>query len=185
MLKKIEQNKIGVNYFVHIQRLAVESIAMNICKLFETEKDFRLNSIHGILQYIEEEEIPCQNIGPIKNFVLMHGNDTDEDNVIGSVSLVCTKFHERHKEDLKKFREFRSKRVAHAENITVEMNTHLPSHSIAKKFLTFGIGFYSSIQESYIGSFPIQHKSDKKVATSTVNLLKSIGLSDIKKEFIQ
>ncbi len=42
---KIKGKGIGNAFFGHLQQLALRSIAVNICKIFEEEKGYQLNSI--------------------------------------------------------------------------------------------------------------------------------------------
>ena len=58
---KINENKRGIGkiFFGHLQQLALRSIAVNICKIFEEEKGFELNSIPGVFRHISAEVPPA------------------------------------------------------------------------------------------------------------------------------
>ena len=181
--KQIESIGVGKSFFGHVQHLAKESIAINVCKLFEIQRSYPLNSIHGILRFIQDNQISYKSIEPVKNFVQKYGQQIEESNVIQALSLVLNDFVRKHDNDLERFKNFRNKRLAHAENIAVTRNTFLPSPAVIKEFLDFGIDFYSSVHESYMGGGPVQHEHEKRVSTSAIRLLEKIGLQDVKKEF--
>src|SRR3989338_4199628 len=66
--ENIKQKGRGKTFFSHVHRLALESFVVNICKIFELEKDYELDSIHGILNYIKNSNIIPKNTDLINKF---------------------------------------------------------------------------------------------------------------------
>ena len=179
----IKNNGVGKTFFNHVYWLAIQSYAINICKLFEVEKGYELNSIPGILKFLRESQLSCKNVTPIRDFILQRGRKFNEHDVAGVETMIFDDFKLKYKEELNRFKEARDKIFVHAENIQIIISG-LPSYDVMEKLLDFGIDFYSSIQASYVGSFPVQHKSDLKSLNSTVNVLKRIGLGEVKTDFV-
>ena len=182
---QINSNRIGRSFFGYIQGLTIESLAVNICKLFEIEKEngYELNSIHGIIRFLKESQMPCRNFEPVETFILKYGQEMENGDVLEKLDLVLNEFRQRHDRDLRRFKAFRNQRVAHAQNIVVTINTDLPSPAVIKELLDFGISFYSSVQESYVSSGPIKHESETKVLISAKQVLEKIGITNVKTEY--
>ena len=52
---KIKERGVGKSFFGHLQQLALGSITLNICKIFEEEKGYELNSIRGVFRHLYTE----------------------------------------------------------------------------------------------------------------------------------
>ena len=53
--EKINERGIGKSFFGRLQQLALGSITLNICKIFEEEKGYELNSIRGVFGHLITE----------------------------------------------------------------------------------------------------------------------------------
>jgi hypothetical protein len=58
-VKEIKEIGTGQAFFGHIQRLAIEAISLNVCKIFEEENGgYELNSIHGVMSQLHKIKKP-------------------------------------------------------------------------------------------------------------------------------
>jgi len=174
----------GKSFFAYVQRLALESCVANICKLVEIEKEpYELNSIPGVIQHLQKEKIACQNTDFISILVRENGLQYKIGEEIAALESIFKHFYDRNAAELKRFKTFRDKRIAHVENVPEEKKGSLPSYEVMDEFLNFGSKFYSAIQQAYVGSFPVQLEDEKKVLTGLLHLLEIKGIKNIKNDF--
>ena len=174
----------GKSFFAYTQSLAIESCVVNICKLVEKEKgSYQLNSIPGIIRYLKAEEIPYRNTDPISIYIQKNGLGYVKGNEIVALESIFENFYSEHVTELERLKAFRDKRIAHAEDISVENKTALSSYAVMEQFLHFGFDFYSMIQETYIGSGPVILEAEGRVLNGLIHLLKAHGVKDIKTDF--
>ena len=169
----------GKQFFAYSQYLAQRYCAVSICKIFEKPKNYELNSIPGILDFIEREGFPFDS-KEAEKFKTKYGEKGQDS--FAAVKKVSEIFIERHKDNLEQVREFRDKRIAHSETITFE-NKSMPSYDVMEQLLQFGIDFYSMISRGYLRIVPVDFTRDARVLVSVCNLLKKIGIENIKKDF--
>lgn len=172
----------GKTFFAHIHRLALQSFIVNICKIFELEKKFELNSIHGILNYIESNKIASINGESIDKFIEKYGeNQEPNQDYIMILRKTCEHFYQKNIKGLKKYDYARDKNMVHAEFGAERRN--LPSYAEMENFLNFGIDFYSMISNAYMGIFPHEIQIDAQLFSSTLFVLEKFGIEGIKKDF--
>jgi hypothetical protein len=182
--KEITEAGSGKTFFAYIQGLVIESCVVNICKLFEIEKDpYELNSIPGVIEHLQREQIACKDSEPIAVFASENGVGYRVGHEVEVLSVICKKFYDKNKAHLKRFKSFRDKRVAHAEHSVVNRKTPLPSYAVMDFILTFGVDFYSAVQSAYIGTYPVQIKDENKTLVGLLHLLKIRGIKNIKSDF--
>ena len=181
---QINNAGLGKSFFAYVRGLALESCVVNICKLVEKEKKpYELNSISGVIRYLQEGRIRCQNTDSISAFIQKNGLQYKVGKEVEALKLIFERFYGLNTTELKRFKSFRDKIVAHVENVPSERKTSLPSYAVMDGFLNFGIEFYSVVQQAYSGSFPIQLKNEQKVLIGLLHLLKVKGIKDIQKDF--
>jgi hypothetical protein len=175
----------GKLYFQHVMALALDRYTIGICKVYEYEKRYPLNSIPGILKHIEAEQIPAKDNGPISAFVGYYtGKQSAELSDMDEVNAIYGRFVESNQEYLSAFLDFRDKRVAHSE-AGWQPPDGLPSHSAMEALLMFAIDFYSMIHEAFIGGGPVRQKEDKRIYASLYGVLEKLCHSDLKKDFAE
>ena len=174
----------GKSFFAYTHSLAVESCVINICKLVEREKGtYQLNSIPGVIRYLENEEIFCLNVDQIITYIQKSGLEYVEGEENIALKSIFERFYSEHVMELERLKVFRDKRIAHAEDISVESKTALSSYAVMERFLHFGFEFYSMIQATYVGTGPIILESENKVLNGLIHLLKVHGIKDVKIDF--
>jgi hypothetical protein len=162
--------------------LAQRYCAISICKIFEPKKNkYELNSIPGILDFIEKETIPFDSQEKaLAEFIIKYGKE--EPNSFAAVKKVFKEFVEHHKDDIERIKEFRDKRIAHSEMIELK-DKSIPSYDVMEKFLQFGIDFYSMISKGYLNGGPVDFTRDARVLVSVCNFLKKIGIENVQRDF--
>lgn len=173
---------VGKHFFAYLQYLTQRSCAICICKIFEPQKQYELNSIPGILDSIEKE---IDSFTPqeksSEDFLIKYGKKGHTS--FTAVKDIFEEFKEHHKDDIERIKEFRDKRMAHSEMIELK-NKSMPSYDIMEKFLQFGIDFYSMISEGYLNIGPVDFTRDARVLGSVCNLLKRIGIENVQRNFL-
>jgi len=178
----INEKGTGKRFFSHIQMLLIESCVMNICKIFETEKNYPLNSVPAIINFIKTNKINPKYFEPITEFISKYGTfPEDKKDYIETLENICRDFYAKHQISFKRYDYARDKVIAHAE-YHAQINS-LPSHKIMKELLLFGVEFYYMINKAYLDVGPHPIHSDKQVFSSACTLLEKLGIKDIKTEF--
>ena len=173
----------GKSFFATTQRLAIKSYVIDICKIFEEKKRYELNSIPEILTFIQEKQIIPIDFDPIKDFAIKNGITINQNsNYFKELNYILDNFLAENKEDFKRYKAFRDKKIAHTEDTKDRFDT-LPSYDVMEKLLFFAIDFYEMIHEAYIGGIPVNHKNDKRCFDSLHKLLGKVGHNDIKVDF--
>lgn len=169
------------HFFAYSQYLAQRYCAISICKIFEEPKKYELNSIPGILDFIEKENIPFDSKEKtLEEFITKYGKK--EPSSFVAVKKVFEEFVEHHKNDIEEIKDFRDKQIAHSETTELK-NKSIPSYDVMEKFLQFGIDFYSMISKGYLNNGPVDFTRDAKVFGSVCNLLKKIGIENVQRDF--
>lgn len=179
----INEQGCGKRFFAHVQMLATESCVMSICKIFEREnKQYHLNSIPAILNFIRTNKINPKYFEPIAKFISKYGSKIkNRKNYIGTLIKIYKNFYKKHQISFKRYDFARNKVFAHAE-YKAQINS-LPSPAVMKELLSFGVTFYYMISKAYINVGPHAIHSDKHVFSSIYRLLERLGIKDIKREF--
>ena len=80
--KAINEIGSGQNFFGHIQRLSIEAISLNICKIFEDEDGgYELNSIHGVMNQLRrvKKKPTVLNASRLETFIIRYDGKVTED----------------------------------------------------------------------------------------------------------
>lgn len=175
----INNGGIGKKFFVHIQMLLIESIAINICKIFEPAKKHDLNSIPAILKFIKLNRVTSRCSKPIDEFILKHKrSNTNKGSDVEMLEDICLNFYTKHKISFDKYDYARNKIFAHAE--FQAQKKFLPSHQGMEEILEFGTDFYCMINKAFIDAEPHPIYTDKQASSSLCRLFERIGFKDIK-----
>ncbi len=174
----------GKSFFVHAQRLALKSFALDICKIFEEKKKNKLNSIPAIIDFIQGSNLKPKYSQIIETYIKKNGEKVTKKLSYGApLRRIIQKFRAKNKSHFDKFKLFRDTKVAHAEDSSKTKINLLPSYDAMEKLLFFGIDFYSMIHETYIGGYPVDHKRYKRVSAGLYSILNKLGYNNVKKDF--
>ena len=179
----LEKKGAGKPFFAFLQRLCIDMVVLNICKIYEYEKNYELNSIEGVLKHIKR--ISVSNSTRIKAFIFKNGHDLNEGGSLSELSLAVKIFKHKYQEQLERFKTFRDKRVAHSEyGFNVDS---LPSYDVMESLFNFGAEFYKLISTDFVSTnsisvVPCDLNSNRKVKVGLKKILHELGLENIKTE---
>ena len=179
----ILQSGCGKHFWAHVQRLALESCVINICKIYEREKNFELNSMHSILEFIKNNELRPNDITPIDMFLkdyrfLPEGKNSRIEELERARLSFCSK----HKKSFERFIYARNKIITHSE-VDAQLDL-LPSHTVMQDILLFGIRFTQMITKAYLENVePSLIQNNEYILSSAYRVLEKLGISHIKREF--
>jgi hypothetical protein len=175
---RINQRGIGKSFFGHLQRLAVRSITFNICKIFEKEKEYELNSIEGVLRQLLTESPTTLDDAKMRDFIRKYNGPSDFNSPISALQSAIDGFREKFKAELNRFKAFRNKRAAHSQyGIAIET---LPSYDVMENLFCFGADFYDLVSSAFVGVSPCDLKTERRVKVGLERLLQELGLEAIK-----
>jgi hypothetical protein len=175
---KINARGYGKAFFGHICRRAIDSIALGICKIYETEKGYQLNSIDGVLNYLARYATDAPDGETLNRFILNYAADAKAESSAVALRATVAAFRAKYSANLQRFKEFRNKQAAHSEyNINI---TSLPSYDVMEKLFLFAAEFYNSVAESFIGGSGVPVTSQRPVKTSLHSVLRDLGLEGVK-----
>ena len=105
----------GKAFFASVQQTSLGEIAVTICKIYEREKGFELNSIPGIIGRLDLSGCSASQLKLIEKFGVKYGNA----GAFGDPALFLKATHRgftrRHKAAFALVLEFRNKYAAHSE----------------------------------------------------------------------
>lgn len=170
-----EINECGAGvFFGHIQMRVVESIALCICKIFEDEKKYELESISGVVRYLVAQPSTCLDESRVNEFLLSYGCASSADSPIGKLQSAIEGFRYKYKDELEGLKTFRDKKAAHSE-YGASINS-LPSYDVMEKLFFFGADIYGLVSAAFVGVGPDNLKTNRPVKVSLKRLLEKIGL---------
>ena len=175
---RINQRGVGKSFFGHLQQLALRSITLNICKIFEEEKGYELNSIGGVLRHLLTEAPTTLDDAKMRDFIRKYNGPSDFGNPICTLQSTIDGFREKFKIELDRFKAFRDKKAAHSEyGIVIET---LPSYDVMENLFCFGADFYNLVSAAFVGIVPSDLKTERRVKVGLKRLLEELGLGAIK-----
>lgn len=177
----------GKSYFLYAKRSAVNSIAIQICKIYEMEKKnkkgevtYELNSIDGVMKNITNNLSKEIDRKPIYEFIKKYSNSPKElDSRSGLLSTI-NEFKIINKESINRFKTCRDKVIAHSEHGFELKN--LPSYEVMEQLFNFAHDFYQTISNSFVGVWPYDMNTNRKVKVALKRILSNHGLKEIKNE---
>ncbi|MGR3174157.1 MAG: AbiU2 domain-containing protein [Candidatus Scalindua sp.] len=177
----------GKSYFFYAKRSAVNSIAIQICKIYEKEKKnkkgavaYELNSIDGVMKNITNNLSNEIDKKPIDEFIRKYSNSPKElDSRLGLLSVI-KEFNIINKEPINSFKTCRDKVIAHSEHGFELKN--LPSYAVMEQLFNFAHDFSQTISNSFVGVWLDDMNTNRKVKVALKRILSNHGLKEIKNE---
>jgi len=174
----------GKTFFAYVQHAALDSIVLQICKIYEREKIKKnsdpvhaLNSIDGILRHIRTQPFEPKYRDLIDAFIIKYSGVTDQDYRL-SCDFIVKQFRNANSISLEKIRRDRDKFVVHSEQAAVRQD--IPSFEVMYKLFSFAYDFYRAISDGLLGFGPVQLDANRKTKVALMHILKEHGLQDIK-----
>ena len=180
----IEKLGIGKNFWRFLRRSCIDLITLNICKIYEYEKQYELNSIEGVLKNITSEQLSALDSSHVNGFIQKYDNP-NEDESLSTLSSIVAGFKDKYQNELNRFIIDRDKRVAHSE---FGFNSdNLPSYDVMERLFNFGSDFYMLVSAAFVSTvsvsvIPCDLNSDRKVKVGLKRVLHELGLTEIKTE---
>jgi len=191
--ESINKKGAGKSFWGLLQGSCLKLIALSICKIFECEKQnkqgrvkYELNSIDGVLRYLVNEKPSASDSSCVCDFICRYGHSPNEDELLSGLSSTVAGFKKKYENELKRFKTYRDKDVAHSEfkvaHSKLESNLDLPSYDVMERLFDFGADFYKLVSRAFISVVPCNLNSDRKVKVGLKRVLHELGLTDIKTE---
>jgi hypothetical protein len=174
---KIQKGK-GVFGFVQGQQ--IDLIAVGFSKVFEQEKQYRLNSIPSIFRFIQEKKIDPTNASAVSDY-LAHWKIEKGESWMSDLQVFLENQYQKHKQEILRIKEARDTQIAHSQAGVPKKD--LPSVAIFEELLNLACGFHDFVNSAFVNTSSHPISTDTQVQTSLVNLLREIGISDVTTEF--
>ena len=177
--KAINQKPRNGDFWGFVQKLVMDSLILNLCKIFEKHKvsGYEQNSISRITTFIKNNSLEPKHLDFIGGFLEKYATEVQYEYkgefTIYDFCEVCRKFNSKYEDALYKLKTARDKAVAH--NEARQQVTHIASLSDIEKILDFGYDFYATISNAYIGVGPIDIRNHNRKKNNLGYLFKQLG----------
>ena len=170
----------GQGFFGFVQGQQIDLIAVAFSKVFEQEKEYRLNSIPSIFRFIEGNKIHPMNPHTVSNYLAQWKMEKGESWILDLQALLMNQY-QKHKQEILRIKEARDTQIAHSQAGVPKKD--LPSIAVFEELLGLACGFHDFVNSAFLSTHSHPILTDTQVQTSLVNLLREIGLSDVTIEF--
>ena len=156
----------------YLQKSAHESLAIYICKIFESSTRNDLNSIPGIIESIPAAPVSDMQGRELAAFGKKYGHDAAPADARSYLKDTLGRFRAAHSESLGRLKEFRDTIGAHSD-YHADI-TSLPSHAEFETLFSFAKEFYEVVSHSITQSGPAV--IPRMVGRGFVKLIGSLGV---------
>jgi hypothetical protein len=174
----LRQAGVGVGFWSYLQQLAHESVALTICRIYEKEQRYPLNSIPSIINIL-----PCEcsidEISAVLKFSRKFGTIKDVTSVREILAAVFESVCRDHAESLQKLKIYRDKFGAHSED-GAELKP-LPSLAEFESLFEFANEFYRLVSDTLLGFGPAPIV--ETVGRSAVMVMARLGIQNPRFDF--
>lgn len=178
---KLNENSSGRFFFGHVAMRILESIVLAICKIYEDEQRYELNSIQGVLNSLSHRAPSLKaDEKDLRGFILQYGGPSEPTDLLEALQVTFNRFKTKYSSELERFKKARDKIVAHSEFGAVRDS--LPSFDTMEKLFFFGADFYTLVSDSFVGSGPVNLRNRREIKRDCEKILRLIGIEDIKTE---
>ena len=178
--ESINKKGAGKSFFGFLQGSCIDLIALSICKIYEYEKAYELNSVEGVLKHITDKQPSALDSSSVCDFICKYENHPNKDELLSGLSSTVAEFKKKYENELEWFKTDRNKRIAHSES---RYNPNaLPSYDVMERLFDFGADFYMLVSRAFISVVPCDLNSNRKVKVGLKKILQEHGLTDIKTE---
>ncbi len=171
MLKK---SGISNSLLGHIQNLALGSVAICICKIYEDSKRNDLDSIPDIIDSLPKLKLTVEQQRKLIGFGTRYGNSSKLTEPKSYLQGTLGLFMGIHSETFQSMKKYRDKIGAHSESKAKIVK--LPSHGEFEVFFSFAKDFYEIISEIIINVGSAQF--GRQVGNGFFKLMKSVGIKE-------
>src|SRR5437867_106134 len=172
--------RIGKSFWGHLQQLTIRSITLSICKIYEEEKGYELNSIGGVFRYLCIGTPTVLNESKLKGFIQKYCGPSEVESPISALQLAIDGFRDRYRVELDRFKTTRDKKTAHSE-YGIDIDS-LPSYDVMEKLFFFGADFYDLVSAAFVGVGPCDLRAERPVKIGLTKIFRDLGFEDIKSD---
>ncbi len=163
----------------YLQKSAHESLAIYICKIFESSNRNDLNSIPGNIESLSLTPLSGEKKRKFAVFGKKYGNHSDPTEAKAYLKRTFGLFCGIHSESLDRLKEFRDKIGAHSDSNAAIKS--LPSHAEFEDIFGFAKDFYELVSRSINNVIPAL--VPRTVGRGFLKLINSMGIQDAKFDF--
>jgi len=175
----LRNSDISGPFLGYLQKSAHESLAIYICKIFESPTRNELNSIPGIIESLPLTRLSDEQKREFAAFGKRYGNYSDPTEarayLKGTLGLFCG----IHSESLDRLKEFRDTIGAHSDSKAAIKS--LPSHAEFEILFSFANDFYKVVSRSINNAGPALVL--RTVGRGFVRLIECMGVQAAKFDF--
>lgn len=176
---ELRDRDISGAFLGYLQKSAQESLAIYICKIFESSNRNELNSIPGIIEslpLIRLSDVQKREFAAFGKRYENHSHPIEAKPYLkGTLGLLCG----IHSESLNRLREFRDTIGAHSDSKAAIRS--LPSHAECEILFSFAKDFYALVSRSICNVGPAC--VPRKAGHGFVKLIQSLGVQAAKFDF--
>jgi hypothetical protein len=175
----LRASDISRDFLGYLQNSAHESLAIYICKIFESSTRNELNSIPGIIDSLPLTRLSDEQRQEFATFGKKYGNHSDPTEARSYIKGTFGLFCGIHSESLYRLKEFRDKVGAHSDSKAAIRS--LPSHAEFEILFSFATDFYELVSSSMNNVGPAS--VPRRVGRGFVRLIESMGVEAAKFDF--
>lgn len=180
--RRLGGHKISGYLLWYVQLLALESIPLTICKIFDYEnpkKPYKLNSISGVMARLAKHKYTAIHAKNVERFGRRYGNTAACSEPAAFLNDTIAVFRRTHRDALRRMRQFRNQFVAHSQ-FGAKIET-LPSIDEFEAIFDFCADFYKLIGAGILDIGPAAFPPH--VGTGLLHTLRNLGLTDAQFDF--
>jgi len=166
----------GKTFFGFIQNSALASICIDICKIYEQEKGYELNSINGVINSLQSAQAKTLDENELSRFLRKYETSISSDCHICALKFATRTFYKKHSRDLARFKQHRNKQAAHSEYGIAPKD--LPSYDVMEKLFIFGADLHNLVSSVFVGAGVVD-LNESPTKRSFLLLLQKLGLENI------
>lgn len=138
----IDNKNVGKSFFVFLRGQCIDLIALNICKIYEYEKAYELDSVEGVLKHITDKCPSVLHSSHVDNFIRKY-DGRNKGEPLSALASTVAGFRKKYQNELERFKTYRDKKVTHSES-GFDPNG-LPLYSVMERLFNFAL---AGIEES-------------------------------------
>ena len=178
-VRELQEGHISGALLGYLQKSAHESLALYICKIFESSSRNDLNSIPGVIESLPSAEVSEMQRRELEVFGSKYGHTAIAVTARDYLMEVFAKFREAYSEPLSRLKEFRDTIGAHCDYRAGI--TSLPSHAEHEALFCFAKDFYELVSGSLVGVGPAV--ISRAVGHGFVRLIRDRGVQNARFDF--
>ena len=175
----LRNSDISDAFLGYLQKSAHESLAIYICKIFESSTRNELNSIPGIIESLPLTHLGDKQKREFATFAKRYGNHSDPTEARSYLKGTFGLFCGIHSESLDRLKKFRDTIGAHSDSKAAIRS--LPSHAEFEILFSFANDFYELVSDSISNVGPAS--IPRRAGRGFIRLIESMGVQAAKFDF--